>query len=251
MPEHITQLMRALKLSGMAKDWASVEFKDREQYLGELLNMELRERERNRVNRLLKKADFRVLKTLDDFNLTSEIQLPPEMSWEKLTSLDFIQKKENLLLMGPVGVGKTHLATALAVKACQSGYETRFFTAASLANVLTEKGSKGELHRFMDGLKKVKLIVLDEVGFVPLHKEAAKLLFQVVSDAYETVSLIITSNLELSQWNSIFGDKVMTAALIDRLIHHSHFLVFSGTSYRLSQSIRHRQEKAGGEKKAA
>lgn len=79
----------------------------------------------------------------------------------------------------------------------------------------------------------------------------AKLLFQVVSDAYETVSLIITSNLELSQWNSIFGDKVMTAALIDRLIHHSHFLVFSGTSYRLSQSIRHRQEKAGGEKKAA
>lgn len=241
MPETITQMLHALKLGGLARDWASVEYKDREQYLIELLRLEIREREKNRVNRLIKKAGFRVIKTLDGFKQSPNLELPVDLPWDKLISLEFIRKKENLILMGPVGVGKTHLATALGVKACQEGYETRFFTAASLATVLTEEGSKGGLNRFMEGLRKVKLIVLDEVGFVPLHKEAAKLLFQVVSDAYESVSLIITSNLELSQWNSIFGDKVMTAALIDRLVHHSHFMIFSGASYRLNQSMQKRQ----------
>jgi DNA replication protein DnaC len=136
--------------------------------------------------------------------------------------------------LGAVGTGKTHLATAIALKpaagaACQVFYRT------SLANILLEKNSRGTLNNFLGTLKKVELMVIDEIGFVPLHKDAAELLFQVISDCYERKSLIITSNLEFSQWNTVFGDNRLTAALIDRLIHHSHIVIFSGESYRLTQ----------------
>ena len=113
----------------------------------------------------------------------------------------------------------------------------RFFTAASLANLLLERNNKGALNSFLENLRRVELIVVDEIGFVPLHKDAAELLFQVISDCYERRSLIITSNLEFSQWNTVFGDSRLTAALIDRLIHHSHIVIFSGESYRLTQSM--------------
>lgn len=129
------------------------------------------------------------------------------------------------------------MAVAIALKACQEGKSVRFYTAAGLANILFEKNQKGGLNQYLNSLKKVELIVLDEVGFVPLHKDAAELLFQVVSDCYERRSMIITSNLEFSHWNTIFGDNRLTAALIDRLIHHSYILVFSGESYRLTQSM--------------
>ena len=115
---------------------------------------------------------------------------------------------------------------------------TRFFTAASLANLLLEKNNRGTLNSFMSQLKKVELIVIDELGFVPLHKEAAQLIFQVISDCYERKSLIITSNLEFSNWNTVLGDNRLTAALIDRLVHHSHIVIFSGESYRLQQSMK-------------
>ncbi len=114
----------------------------------------------------------------------------------------------------------------------------RFFTAASLANLLLERNNKGTLSAFMNGLKKVELIVLDELGFIPLHKESAELLFQVISDCYERKSLIITTNLEFSNWNTVLGDNRLTAALIDRLVHHSHIVIFSGDSYRLQQSLK-------------
>jgi DNA replication protein DnaC len=133
--------------------------------------------------------------------------------------------------------GKTHLATAVALKACQKGKNVRFFTAAGLANQLLEKYQKGSLNNFLGTLKKVELIVVDEIGFVPLYKDGAELLFQVISDCYERRSLIITSNLEFSQWNTIFGDNRLTAAIVDRLIHHSHIFVFTGGSYRLKQSM--------------
>ena len=162
-----------------------------------------------------------------------------------MTELTFLDPKENLIFMGAVGTGKTHLATAIALKACQEGREVRFFTAASLANLLLEKNNKGALNGFLGSLKKTELIVIDEVGFVPLHKDAAELLFQVISDCYERKSLIITSNLEFSQWNTVFGDNRLTAALIDRLIHHSHIVIFSGESYRLTQSMRRQKTTRG------
>ncbi len=120
---------------------------------------------------------------------------------------------------------------------CQEGRRVRFFTAAELANILLEKNTKGTLNNYLGTLKKVELVVIDEIGFVPLHKDAAELLFQVISDCYERKSLIITSNLEFSQWNTVFGDNRLTAALVDRLIHHSHIVIFSGESYCLTQSL--------------
>ena len=241
MADQIEQYMRQLKLGGLAKEWHSVEYRDREQYVAELLQLELRERETNRINRLVKTAGFHVIKTLDDFVWNSNIELPAGLTQEYMTNLEFLQPKENLIFMGAVGTGKTHLATAISMHACQQGRRVRFFTAASLANTLLERNSKGTINTFLTGMKRTELIVLDEVGFVPLHKDAAELLFQVISDCYERRSLIITSNLEFSQWNTVFGDNRLTAALIDRLIHHSHIVIFSGESYRLTQSLTRRR----------
>lgn len=237
MSEQIEQYMRTLKLGGMAREWRSVEFQDKEQYVRELLELELRERDANRINRMVKTAGFQVLKTLDDFVWNQSIELPAGLTREYMTGLEFLKPRENLIFLGSVGAGKTHLATAIALAACQAGRRVRFFTAASLANLLLERNNKGTLNSFLENLKRVELIVVDEIGFVPLHKESAELLFQVISDCYERRSLIITSNLEFSQWNTVFGDNRLTAALIDRLIHHSHIVIFSGESYRLTQSI--------------
>ena len=237
MPEQIEQYMRTLKLGGMAREWRSVEFQNTEQYVRELLELELREREGNRINRMVKTAGFQVIKTLEDFVWNQNIELPVGLTREYMERLQFLPQKENLIFLGSVGTGKTHLATAIALKACQAGRRVRFFTAASLANLLLERNNKGTLNSFLANLKRVELIVVDEIGFVPLHKESAELLFQVISDCYERKSLIITSNLEFSQWNTVFGDNRLTAALIGRLIHYSHIVIFSGESYRLTQSM--------------
>lgn len=234
----IEQMMRTLKLGGLAKDWREVEYHDTEQYVTDLLQIELHEREVNRINRMVKTAGFHVIKTLDDFVWKPEIGLPAGLTREYMENLDFITAKENLIFMGAVGTGKTHLATAIALKVCQERHMIRFFTAASLANILLERNNKGTLNGFMTSLKKVELIVIDELGFVLLHKDAAQLMFQVISECYERKSLIITSNLEFSGWNTVLGDNRLTAALIDRLVHHSHIVIFSVESYRLQQSIK-------------
>ena len=245
MPEPIEQMMRQVKLGGMAKGWRSVSFTDPEQYVTDLLKLELQEREANRINRMVKTAGFRVMKTLDEFVWNSAIELPHGLTQRYMEELHFLAPRENLIFMGAVGTGKTHLATAIALKACQEGRHVRFFTAAELANILLERNAKGTLNSFLGTLKKTELVVIDEIGFVPLHKDAAELLFQVISDCYERKSLIITSNLEFSQWNTVFGDNRLTAALVDRLIHHSHIVIFSGESYRLTQSM-NRQRAAKG-----
>ena len=130
MAEQIEQLMRQVKLGGMAKGWRTILYENTEQYVTDLLTMELQEREANRINRMVKTAGFRVIKTLDDFEWTSAIELPGGLSQEYMTDLQFLTPKENLIFMGSVGTGKTHLATAIALKACQEGRRVRFFTAA-------------------------------------------------------------------------------------------------------------------------
>ena len=221
MPEQIEQYMRTLKLGGMAREWRNVAFQSTEQYVRELLELELREREVNRINRMVKTAGFQVIKTLEDFVWNQNIELPVGLTREYMEGLQFMPQKENLIFLGSVGTGKTHLATAIALKACQAGRRVRFFTAASLANLLLERNNKGTLNSFLENLKRVELIVVDEIGFVPLHKDAAELLFQVISDCYERRSLIITSNLEFSQWNTVFGDNRLTAAASSQSPLHS------------------------------
>ena len=245
MTDKIEQYMRTLKLGGLAKNWRTVQYESTEQYVAELLEIELREREANRINRMVKTAGFHVIKTLDDFVWNSSIEFPHGLTREYMVDLTFLAPKENLIFMGAVGTGKTHLATAIALKACQEGHRVRFFTAAELANILLERNTKGTINSFLSTLKKTELIVIDEIGFVPLHKDAAELLFQVISDCYERKSLIITSNLEFSQWNTVFGDNRLTAALVDRLIHHSHIIIFSGESYRLTQSMNRQRTRKG------
>lgn len=235
---NIEQTMRSLKLGGMAKEWQSIEYRDSEQYLHDLLDIEVREREANRMNRMVKQAGFKVIKRLDNFIWKQGIELPVSITREEIETADFVNRKENLVLMGAVGTGKTHLATAVALSLCEQGRHVLFYTAPGLAGALQEKSQKGQLNAFLKSLRKVELLVLDELGFITLHKEAAELLFQVVSECYEQRSLIVTSNLEFSQWNTVLGDNKLTAALIDRLIHHSHIVVFSGPGHRLEESVK-------------
>jgi DNA replication protein DnaC len=238
MSVNIEQTMRNLKLGGMAKEWQSVIYHDNEQYLYDLLDIEVREREANRMNRMVKQAGFKVIKRLDDFIWKQGIETPVSITRDEIISADFVNRKENLVLMGSTGTGKTHLATAVALSLCEKGRPVSFYTATGLAGALQDKNQRGQLNTFLKSLKKIELLVLDEIGFITLHKEAAELLFQVVSECYEQRSLIVTSNLEFSQWNTVLGDNKLTAALIDRLIHHSHIVVFSGPGHRLEESVR-------------
>jgi DNA replication protein DnaC len=244
--QSIEQTMKTLKLGGLAKDWRSVEYQNPEQYMRELLDIEVREREANRMTRMIKQAGFRVMKTLDSFVWKPGIEIPSTITREEMETAAFVREKENLVLMGAVGTGKTHLATAIALNLCQQGRHVRFFTATGLANILQERHQRGTLTSFMSSLRRVELLVLDEIGFITLHKESSELLFQVVSECYEQKSLIITSNLEFANWNSVFGDNKLTNALVDRLIHHSQIVVFSGPGHRLEESMqRQRRGDAG------
>jgi DNA replication protein DnaC len=155
-----------------------------------------------------------------------------------ILATNFISKKENLILYGNVGSGKTHLAIATGIVACNSGKRVRFYRTASLVNELIEEKKQGNIVRFMKNLEKCDLLIYDEWGYVPIDSYGSKLLFQVIAECYERKSLIITTNLEFAKWNEIFYDEKITAAIIDRIIHHSHLLDFTGRdSRRLMNSL--------------
>ena len=242
MTKTIEQMMREVKLGGLAKDWRSIEFHDTEQYIRELLTLELLERESNRCAKYTKQAGFKVVKTLDDFKWKQSIEIPNSITREEIENAEFVKRGENLILMGSNGTGKTHLATALAVRLCRQGKQAKFFTVTELANILREKSDSGILSKYIASLRKNELIVIDEIGYITLHKGAAELIFQVVGDCYEQRSVIVTTNLDFSQWNTVFGDAKLTAALIDRLIHHSHIVTFSGQGHRMEEAL-NRQRK--------
>lgn len=204
-------------------------------FLAQLLKLEIEHRDITRKNRNLKVAGFDVIKTFENYEF-NEIQIPNAIDLETLKTATFIDKKENLILYGPVGTGKTHMATAIGVAACAKGKKVKFFRTASLVNQLSEAKAKSELKRFMKQIEKTDLLICDEWGYVPFEKEGSQLLFQVISECYEKRSVIITTNLEFSKWNGIFYDEKLTSAIIDRLVHHSYLLVFQGQSYRLTHS---------------
>ena len=151
---------------------------------------------------------------------------------------EYIDQRENVLLIGNSGTGKTHLATALAFSACQQGRKVRFYSATGIVTTLLERREERQLERFNRSLERLELIVLDELGYIPFSKAGAELLFEVVSRAYERTSLIMTTNLPFESWTEILGSQRLTGALLDRLTHRIHILEANGESYRLKESRR-------------
>lgn len=235
--ENIKQYCKELKLgSYIVKNLSTVEADSQEEFLARVLEMEVKHREAERRNRYLKQAGFDVLKTFADYTF-DQIEIPGSIGREDLKNATFVEKKENLILYGPVGTGKTHLATALGVAACMNGRKVKFYRTAALVNELIDAQSNGMLKKFLKPIEQADLLICDEWGYIPLDLEGAKLLYQVIADCYEKKSIILTTNLEFSKWNSIFFDEKLTNAIIDRMVHHSHLLVFNGPSYRLQNSL--------------
>jgi len=196
-------------------------------FLLELFNYEIEKRDLNRRNILIKSAKFDILKTFENY-VFDDVKFPKNLSPDDLMNLNFVPKKENLILYGNVGAGKTHLAIATGIAARNLGFKTRFWR----INALTEAKKQNELSHFMKQFDKLDLLICDEWGYVPIDSTGSKLLFGVVSECYERKSLIITTNLEFARWNDIFADTKITAALLDRIIHHSHLLDFTSRESR-------------------
>lgn len=241
MVHSIKEKCKLLRLAYVADMYEKVPFENPEQYLTALLQQELELRDIAKGERLIKKAKFMSEKELKGYQWTDHIRFPPQLDRETLESLTFIEKKENIILTGAPGTGKSHLVTGLGRKACRNGYEVRFFRVADLVEILEKSWKEGRFQQLRNKFNKVDMIVLDEMGYVPFSTEGAELLFQLISDWYERRSLVITSNLEFSQWNRIFVDARLTAALVDRIIHHAHILSFTGDSYRVKHALSNHQ----------
>jgi DNA replication protein DnaC len=207
-----------------------------EAFLLALVEIEAQQREENAHQKRLRMARFPVLKSLDQFDFTAL----PSLNKARVLDLaqgDYLEKRENLILMGNSGTGKTHLATALGLLACQQGRKVRFFTAAGLINLLTEAQAGLRLSHLERSLSQTDLLIIDEIGYVPFSEKGAQLFFQVVAQSYERQSLIMTTNLDFSQWPQVFGSEQLTGALLDRLTHHAHILTMNGESFRFRESM--------------
>jgi DNA replication protein DnaC len=235
--------LKALKLPTLLRDYASVaavcsqERSSYPQYLLRLVERELIDRERRATERRIKEAQFPVIKTLESFDFQAMPSLNEPLVRELLRG-EYMAKKENLLLVGNPGTGKTHLATALGFAACSQGKRVRFFSTTGLVTQLLEQREDRTLQRLQKQLERQDLILLDELGYVPFSKAGAELLFDVVGRAYERTSLIVTTNLPFEQWTEVLGSERLTGAMLDRLTHRVHILEANGPSYRLRDAKR-------------
>lgn len=237
MNDQLEALCKSLHLTHVARQMDEVEDESKTAFLVHLFQYELNCRAELRIERFQKNAKFPSPKSLDDYVWHQHIKLPTAETRKELETCTFIARSENVVLVGSPGTGKTHLAIGIGRKACELGYETRFLRVSDLVIELEKNWRNNTLEQFKRCFKKVKYIMLDEMGYVPFTKDGSELLFQLISDWYETKSVIITSNLEFSQWNRVFVDPRLTAALVDRLIHHAHILSFTDESYRLKYAL--------------
>jgi DNA replication protein DnaC len=248
----LDEYLRQLHLSTFARNWATFA-QDATQsgcphdsYLMALAEFEIAQREKNRHLQRIKAARFPLLKELADFDFA----LVPSLNKTRLLDLaqgNYLTQIENVILLGNSGLGKTHLAIGLALAACRQGRRVRFYNAATLVNELVSAQDQHQTERFIAAARKLQLVVLDELGFIPFTASGAQLLFQFCSSLHDHVPLILTTNLKFADWVQVFGSDTLTAALLDRLTHRAHILEFSGAeSYRFKQRLK-RQAKAGGD----
>lgn len=207
-----------------------------DRYLLALAKQEVAQREENRRLRRIKAARFPVLKELADFDFSCV----PSLNKQRILELargSYLEKAESILMVGNPGLGKTHVATGLALAACWQGHRVRFYNAAGLVNELVLAQDEHRLPKFLAAALRHRLIVLDELGFIPFSPTGAQLIFQFCSSLYERVSMIVTTNLRFADWTQVFGEERLTAALLDRLTHKAHILEFTGESYRFRQRM--------------
>jgi DNA replication protein DnaC len=238
--------LKALRLPTFLREYnklarqCAAEGVDHVRYLVRLTELELIDRERRMVERRIRLARFSAVKSLDSFDFKAMPSLNKMMVLE-LARCEYVERRENIIALGNSGTGKTHIALGLGLAACQKGLTVGFITAASLVHELMEARDEKRLLRFQKQLAKYKLLIIDELGFVPLSKTGAELLFEVFSQRYERGSTLLTSNLPFDEWTEVFGSERLTGALLDRLTHHVHILEMNGDSYRLSQSQKRRK----------
>lgn len=208
-------------------------------YLLRLCEQELIDRERRLIERRIRAARFPTVKSLDSFDFTAIPTLNKVLVLE-LARCEYITQRENIIALGNSGTGKTHVALGLGLAACQKGLSVGFTTAAALVHELVEARDEKRLRRFQKQLAAYRLLIIDELGFVPLSKVGAELLFEIFSQRYEQGSILVTSNLPFDEWPEVFGSERLTGALLDRLTHRVHILEMNGDSYRLTQSKKRR-----------
>jgi DNA replication protein DnaC len=238
--------LKALKLPTFLREHdklarqGAAEGVDHLRYLLRLAELELIEREGRMVERRIRAAHFPAVKSLDSFDFPAIPSLNKALVLE-LARGEYGERRENVIALGNSGTGKTHVALGLGLAACQRGLSVGFTTAAALVHELLEARDEKRRLRLQKQLAGYKLLIIDELGFVPLSKSGAELLFEIFSQRYERGSTLVTSNLPFDEWTEVLGSERLTRALLDRLTHHVHILEMNGESYRLAQSIRRRR----------
>jgi DNA replication protein DnaC len=248
-PPHLHADLKTLCLSTVAAHWQRLAEQAHRQrqsppdYLADLVSLEVAQRRERRIQRRIQEAHFPMLKTVDGFDFAAQPALDREAVLE-LFRCAFVAEPANVVLVGGVGTGKTHLAIALGLACCQHDYRVRFITAAELTNTLVEAKQQHRLSRKLEQLARFDVVVLDELGYVPFDKPGADLLFGFITRVYERRALVVTTNLPFARWSAVFLDATTAAAVIDRVVHHAIVLKTEGDSYRLktAQARRRRKE---------
>ncbi|MDQ3245327.1 MAG: IS21-like element helper ATPase IstB [Pseudomonadota bacterium] len=243
----LSHYLKTLKLPTFQREYqklarlCATEGVDHIGYLTRLSEREMIERDRRKVERRIKAARFPVVKSLDSFDFAAIPKLN-KMQVLELARCEWIERRENVIALGPSGTGKTHVALGLGLAACQKGLSVGFTTAAAVVSEMMEARDERRLLRFQKQMAAYQLLIIDELGFVPLSKTGAELLFELISQRYERGATLITSNLPFDEWTETLGSERLTGALLDRITHHVNILEMNGDSYRLAQS---RARKAG------